>query len=259
MGEKKNGRKWRIQAIHERSAVNDIRYRGPLSYRHLRILGWICIFISQIALLLSLAGTYSPELEAKIGPAQDVLSFIASQSVTLLLLANFAIILNARGRYRILFALYGGVCVILFLLVALFFEYYGLGIVSLILGDSRDVARVYLMATLQINFIAFNPFVDLFLCTLLIHFLNGQPKRFFTGKRILIFRCFAILPILYEVGCIYAKALASVQLIEIPVIFYPLLPTKPPITFLVFVAIAVFLKVRERIFLRNGKTHEDYL
>lgn len=62
----------------------------------------------------------------------------------------------------------------------------------------------------------------------------------------------------YEAVCIVLKSLASAELITIPVTMYPLLPTKPTMTFLVFVVLALFIKCRERIYLRSGRTHEEY-
>ena len=38
---------------YERTAGNDISYRGPLSYRHLLIIGWICISFKVLDILIS--------------------------------------------------------------------------------------------------------------------------------------------------------------------------------------------------------------
>lgn len=42
--------------LHETTQENDIRYRGPLTAQHFKILGWICIVIAQIAVILRLGG-----------------------------------------------------------------------------------------------------------------------------------------------------------------------------------------------------------
>ena len=43
-------RKKRVK-LHEVTSENDIRYRGPLSFFHFQILGWLCIVLSQVALI----------------------------------------------------------------------------------------------------------------------------------------------------------------------------------------------------------------
>ena len=44
---------------HEHTAEKDIRYRGPLNYQHFQILGWLCIVVSQVGLILSISGRIS--------------------------------------------------------------------------------------------------------------------------------------------------------------------------------------------------------
>ena len=44
----------------------------------------------------------------------------------------------------------------------------------------------------------------------------------------------------------------------IPVIFFPLLTVKPPMTFVEFMVMAIFIKTREYRFCRHGKTRADY-
>ena len=39
---------------------SDIRYRGPLSYRTFKILGWLCIALSQVAVLLTMEARLDP-------------------------------------------------------------------------------------------------------------------------------------------------------------------------------------------------------
>ena len=42
--------------IHETTLENDIRYRGPLTSQHFKMLGWLCIAIVQAAALIRLGG-----------------------------------------------------------------------------------------------------------------------------------------------------------------------------------------------------------
>jgi hypothetical protein len=54
------------------------------------------------------------------------------------------------------------------------------------------------------------------------------------------------------------KIAASVGTIQLTPYLYPLLTTKPPVAFIIFIAMAFFVKVREKFFIKKGKTHEEY-
>lgn len=45
---------------YERTRENDIRFRGPLSYRHLMVLGWLCISFKVIAVLTDFGISIDP-------------------------------------------------------------------------------------------------------------------------------------------------------------------------------------------------------
>ena len=111
----------------------------------------------------------------------------------------------------------------------------------------------------QAGFLSFNVFVDLFLCALTMFCLNARPKRFFTGKKIILLRLIALLPIAYEVSSLWLKILAVTQRIALPFWTFPLLTVKPPITFVLFVCMAVHFRGREFRFCRHGRTHREYL
>ena len=89
-------------------------------------------------------------------------------------------------------------------------------------------------------------------------FLNYKPKKVFTGKWRYVFRAFALLPIAYEVGCIVLKVLASRNQITVSPYLYPLFTVKPTMTFMLFIALAFYIKTREWRFRRHGRTHEEY-
>ena len=108
------------------------------------------------------------------------------------------------------------------------------------------------------GFIAFNLFIDLFLCTLVMFFLNVRPKRFFTGKKRYFVRAMAILPVAYEACSIYLKGQAATGKILLPFWTFPLLTVKPPMTFMVFVVLVLYIKQREWRFRRHGKMHAEY-
>ncbi|MBQ7282039.1 MAG: hypothetical protein IJR16_04610, partial [Spirochaetales bacterium] len=54
------------------------------------------------------------------------------------------------------------------------------------------------------------------------------------------------------------KWLSAGGVIRIPFILFPLLTVKPPMTFFVFVILTLFVKRRERRFIKQGGSYEDY-
>ena len=54
------------------------------------------------------------------------------------------------------------------------------------------------------------------------------------------------------------KARAAIGASVLPLWVFPFLTVKPPMTFVVFIILALWLKNRERLFCRHGRTHEEY-
>lgn len=50
----------RIKRLHEVTAADDIRYRGPLSYQGFQALGWACIVASVLRLILAISSSKIP-------------------------------------------------------------------------------------------------------------------------------------------------------------------------------------------------------
>ena len=252
-------KKKRIRYYEE--GKKDIRYRGPLSYRAFKILGWLCIIIAQVVVLMNLDMRIDPYAVEIFDRPATILNSISALSVPFLLMANFALILNAsEGYHRQIiryFLTFSGVAALSILL----YLRYIVGAAEVLLGD-RAMARTLLESTivelLPTGYWAFNLFVDLFLCAVLMYFLNYRPKHVFTGKRVIVFRMFSLLPIGYELVTLILKILAIEKKITLPMLLFPFLPVKPPITFIVFLIMAFFIKFRERRFLKHGRSHEEY-
>lgn len=267
--EKKNqepaqsGRKKRLK-IHEVTAENDIRYLGPLNYQHFQILGWLCIVMTQAMLLISLGGKIDSSIQKRFEGAIPVLQWISSMSLPFLLIANFARIVNNVEGYRKQLIKNGAAMAGISLAAILVLERYAVGSLAILEGEGGQ-AEAVLLAVLKMTragrygFVSFNIFVDLFLCTLVMFFLNYQPKHIFKHpKSRIVFRLFTVFPIAYEVISIILKIRCANGQIMLPVWVFPMLTVKPPMTFVLFIALAVYVKTRERRFRRHGKTHEEY-
>ena len=255
------GKPRRHRKIYEFDTVKDIRYRGPLSYREFKLLGWICIALAQVALLLTLEVRMDPSMAVQLNSPISMLKAVSNLALPFLLIANFALILNAGEGYGKQLLRYGLLSAAVILASVFAYHRYIIGAVA-VFSESRAEALSTLddliHQVIPGGYYSFNLFIDLFLCTLLMFFLNARPKRLFTGKKLLIFRAFAALPILYEVASIVLKNLSVEGRVTLPLIVYPFLTVKPVLCFVVFVVLAFYIKSRERIFLKNGRSFEDY-
>lgn len=247
--------------LHQVTAENDIRYRGPLTYQHFQILGWLCIVLSQARVILALGGKVDPSIQELYQRWQVALQNVGGMSLPLLLIANFAQILDTSDGYKKQLIKNAGAALGVFLLSIFCFDRYIMDSLAALSGDTAQ-ARTEIRAMIQgltpTGFISFNLFIDLLLCTLVMLFLNYKPKHIFRGKLLHVFRLFVLLPIGYEVGCMVLKVLCARRIIQLPLWCFPLLPVKPPMTFVLFVILAFFVKIRELRFRRHGKTHEEY-
>ena len=247
--------------LHEQGAHNDIKYSGPLSFQSFQILGWSCIVVTVIMALMKIAMKVNPADTQRFATINDIISYIAEMSLPFLLMANFARILNNTDGYRKQLLKNGGAMAALFLVFMIFFNRSVVGTVGLLLQDSKEAYPLVMTSFYGVSpkgFFAFNIFVDLFLCTLVMYFMNARPTKIFTGKKIYIFRAFTLFPIAYEVASIILKGSAAAGDILLPSWVFPLLTVKPPMTFLVFVFLAIHIKTRELRYCRHGKTHEEY-
>ena len=248
--------------FHEFTAENDIKYKAPLNYQHFQILGWACIVAAVAAGIITLGGKVAGEGVIKqYGTLGNVLSFISQFALPLLLMASFARILNNTDNCRKLLMINGGAALGIFVVTTFIGSRYFIGIMEKILTPPERVVPIVsdiISVFVPGGFLAFNMFVDLFLCTLMMYFLNAHPKRVFTGKKILILRFMVILPIAYEAVCFILKLQAIKYEITLPLWSFPLLTMKPPVMILLFIVMAFVVKIREYRYCKHGNTHEDY-
>ncbi len=217
--------------------------------------------MTVIISLMKIGIKLNPDDTRRFESITTVISYIASLSLPFLLMANFSRILNNTEGFKKQLIRNGGAMVGITLLFLIFFYRYIVSTVGLLLQDSGEAYPLIMTSFYHASpkgFFAFNIFVDLFLCTLFMFFMNARPKKIFTGKRIILFRLFALLPVAYEVICIFLKGSAAAGNIRIHSWFFPLLTVKPPMTFLVFVFLVIHIKTWELRYCRHGKTHEDY-
>lgn len=255
----KKFRSWQRKNIHLVNKENDIKFRGPLSYRHLRIIGWLFLALSQISNILRL-GEKLYDTPGWYQAWPTILNNGFYLMGPLFLIAIFSILLNAKDGYKRLLLMYTGLSVLMYVVFLLVYEHYLVGVFSVIYSNegAHEFAAVLVTGLGHHGFFAFNIFIDLLLCALVTFFVNYNPTRFFQGKKIYIFRALVVLPIIYEIASIVLKAVTSEGIITLTPYLFPLLTTKTPISFLIFIAMAFFVKNRRKFFIKKGKTEEDY-
>lgn len=253
----------------------DMKYHGPLSYRHLRLIGWLMLALSFVSMILGAVYTLKVALAGDPEAVSDtysklatIFSFLSALPLPLFLIANFAIILQSKNNYKKLLIGYGKLVLIIYLaFVAIYYHY--IIVLLMRLGDmnfveAREVSIELFTDLGKQGGLVVNVFVDLFCCALIMFFIDYTPKTRFQGKKIIIFRLLALLPILYEVmSAVFMgllgmnKAIADFKF-SLPPELLPLLGKKPIGMIISFVLICLFIKIREKIYIKRGGTKEGY-
>lgn len=246
-----------------RTKENDIKYRGPLSYRHLRIIAWVLMAIAQLSWIFALAAHINSDFAPTYSRFVTLFDFLATLPLPLFIIANFGIILRRRNDFRWLLTFYGGVMAILYVIGNIVVIHYVWGTLRTIMPGysfwDALVSSGSLLASLGQKGYLFNIFVDLFLCVLTVFFLFYKPKKHFQGKNIKWFRLMVFIPLLYEIASLVIKQLGLMELMQVPSFLFFLLTSKPPLTFLAFFIITIVLKVREVRFLKKFNGDETKL
>ena len=253
----------------------DSKYRGPLSYRHFRIIAWIALAITGIFTILGLVSTIAvklqistPEDAAMIENVADIFSFASSLPLPLFLIANFAVILQGKNNYKKLLITYGGIFIAIYIgflivyyhyIVMLVMKFFGVGFL-----DAREYSVLILTMLGSESGLVVNVFVDLFMCVLIMYFINYNPKKFFQGKLIILFRLLAIIPILFEflsamlMGFLSMSGKIEGFYFAVPPEILPMIGKKPVGMIIAFVIMCIYIKMREKKYLKKGGTVEGY-
>lgn len=234
---------------------NDIKYLGPLSYRALRILAWICLAFGQIALLNSLS-TNLLHWNMLGQEGSTACSLISHLSTPLFIIASFGLVLSGRRNMKDFMLVYG----LAYLGIGLGFVFFYLRYINGLfvkMGLEQTpfptLVNGFLSDKVQVNV-----FADLFAFSLFHFFMNYTPRRVLKGKLVIIFRLFALLPIAFIIVSYILKILNATGAIALSFYVFPFLTTKSPIVYFVFVVASLWIKNRERWFIKLGSTKEEY-
>ena len=261
---------------HDHKMIDkDIKFRGPLSYRYLRLIGWVAMSVMFISMMLIVAmkikvslELITPEGAAGMQKAADIMSWFSELPLPIFLIANFAIILQHKNNYKKLMKSYGIILLAIYIgFIVVYYHYIVLLLMrigDMSFGEARETSILFFTALGKQNGLVVNVFVDLFMCVLIMFFIDYTPKKHFKGKKIILFRLLVILPILYELGSATLMGFLGMNGILTDFVFVlppeilPLIGKKPVGMIIAFVAICVFIKIRERAYIKLGGTREGY-
>lgn len=243
------------------NAENDIKYRAPLGINHVRTLAWLCILITQITTLLSIAVTAFQRDFLDINVLNTIQMF-ADMSLPLFLLASFSYILQNKERCGQIVLFYLAVSAMIPFLFYLVFFHFGAGLLEAFSEHApenlRDLVSSFAADTLGEN-LNCNIFIDMLLFSSLTFFLTATPKlKIFSGKKLYIFRALALLPVLYEVGAFVYKLLIIFKKVSPSLYVYVFLPTKAPLTFIAFMLLLAIEIIKKKHYMKLGGTEEGY-
>lgn len=249
--------------LRDRTLANDIKYSPPLSYRYLRIIAWVLLAFSQCALVIKFNMKINSLSTDYVQGAYNFFNVFANFPLPLFLIANFAYILQHRNKLKHLIIFYTGLCTVVYLAATFVTIHYFYGFTSsfemgLSLNQVCNLVGAIFMSLGQTGSV-FNIFIDLLLCSLIYFFINYNPKKYFKGNKLIIFRLFFLIPVAWEIFAITYKSLFITQnaenyFINLPSYLFFLFPSKPPMMFFAFVTIVFFLKYTD---IRRKKRHLD--
>ena len=90
----------RFKRLHERGLHDDIRYRGPISYQGFMALGWLCIVMSVVIIMMKLGVKVNPQKMSGLQKTGEILGYLPALSVPFMLIANFSRLLNNEEGYK---------------------------------------------------------------------------------------------------------------------------------------------------------------
>ena len=231
----------------------DIKYRGPLSYRYLRVIAWISVAVAQVITMNSISGKLmeTPLIPENI--SDYVLESIAALSVPLFIIATFSTILNGNKSHKSVLILYSAAYLGMAGGIIFIYYRYAAGVFRAV-GEATPDSFVNSMGSR----FEINVFADLLMMSLFNFFIMYKPKKYFQDEGIYIFRSFALFPLLFAVMAYIIRLYVDLGKVTVPFAVYPLLPTKPPLIYLLFILIVYWMKRRERNFRHLGGTEEQY-
>ncbi len=259
-------KKKNLEALLEYGNGRDIKYRGPLGIRGIKIVAWV--FMAFLAVGISM-GLYYYVNKSKLidNDTYNIIWSIAGTlgelAVPCFMLSKFAIILkNGKGYVKNLLV-YGGLAAAIVAGFYVLYFHFGLEIAKAIASFSEDANPMDglngIFAIIMNKKIAFNVFIDMFLWFVFFTFFEYTPKILENRKAGLIaYRLCSLLPIIYVLITFVFKVLYSTGDVFVPPYLLILFPVTTPLVFVSLMVISLIMKNRKKKYIRIGGTTDNY-
>ena len=229
----------------------EMNYKMPFSYRHLRVFAWFAFALSQLILV----NTFTSKITDGGFINEEfaiIISLLSSIYLPLFIIATYGTILNNTKSFKFVLMIYGCLYIGLAIFVVLLYHRYVNSILKAFVSE-----KTYRYAgDLFGKRVSFNVFSDLFALSSFYFFVSYKPKKYFQGNKIKIFRSFCLIPLFIALVSFVIKILTNY--VSLPIQIYPFLTTKSPLLYVLFVVLVLILKKREKNYLSYGKTKEEY-
>lgn len=242
----------------------DIKYKGLLGIRGLKITAWVFMCFTAIGISYTFyRSVVAPDSSVTFASVLvSIVTLFGQLAVPCFMLAKFSTIIKNRKGYLATLITYFLLAVLIIVGFMFFYFRYAVGFVRMMTGETIAEASVTLNTVFGFILkkkMAFNIFVDMFLWALFFTFFDYTPKKLVNNKvGKILFRSLAIIPFLLVcVGFVY-KFLYATNNIYVPPYFCVILPTSTPLTFMVFMLISVFIRDNKKYYLSLGGTEEQY-
>jgi len=244
------------KSLFERTPLNDIKYRGPISIRGLRIIAWVAIVLDTFAMTLGvmhnvgIVGYNHPKV---LNFFVDTLSIVGGIAIPGFMLAKFSMILQKKEGFKKMVITYFLMAMGVAFVFLFFFFHYGVNACMVLKECSRAEAIKTIDGMLEKiakNKLCFNVFIDMFLWSSYFAIINYRIKEPKIWKKICKY-LLALLPIVYAIGAFVIKINVGTGKIGFEAELIPFLPTTSPVVFLSFIVISFFIS--------RQKKHYEYI
>ena len=236
----------------------DLSYRGPFGIIHMRAFGWFFLVVSQLVNVISISSYITGQSTPEYLPI--ILTILGGLALPCFIIASYGYILQNKDNQIKIIITYAVLSAVIIAGFYAAYFHYGITLFKKIYDNPADAFFGFdeLLTIILGSHSDFNVFIDLFLCSIFVYFLTYDPKKYFQGKKIVIFRLFIVIPILYEIGAIVIKILDAFGVITLPAAIFPFLPTKTPLLFIAFIFIAFAEYFKKKKFFKLGGTQEQF-
>jgi len=240
---------------------NDIKYRGPLSYREMRIFAFLFLLVSQVAGIVLSANKFLNVIPNSFNGTLEVLKDFGMFSLPMFLMASFAIVLANEDKLINTMLFYFSVALGIYLAIILFYGRYLKGLLGLATGaEGEDLNAIAdsIASSLFSSVVNINVFIDMFILSVFAFFILYTPKKIKKKGAVLAFRLCSIIPVLIAFGSSVIYGLINLGKLKLGFLVMNALPCRSISVYIIFFAIVLFVKLKKARFLKKGGTEEEY-